>query len=324
MKKRLVHFLIAFTLMTVAFAIPSSAQSCPCKGVTFVDLGVNTQEPPFFELARQTNVGWVRMGIQWSAVEATQGSWNFAHYDNAIATARGQGLKLLVILFHTPPWIDPAGGNPRGTKIAADPLWREFVRRVAQRYAGQIDAYEIWNEPDTDRFHETNGIGWEQNFQTPPTYPTYLRVASEEIKAASASTLVVGPAYRSAETVRTRELATQMEQWTYGDGKKTSDFIDVVSIHANGIGSEFSGNTTDRLKSKIDTINNRNPRNACKPKWVTEYGWASAVVGEGGQRDKIRLMTKTFSGSQSNSCTSFQAGTHLIQKSIHLRQSRPS
>jgi beta-glucosidase/6-phospho-beta-glucosidase/beta-galactosidase len=30
--------------------------------------------------------------------------------------------------------------------------WRTFVRAVATRYKGQIEAYEIWNEPNLKMF----------------------------------------------------------------------------------------------------------------------------------------------------------------------------
>ena len=52
-------------------------------------------------------------------------------------------------------------GVPRGLYLPIDDpnnLWAAFVRKVVKRYAGRIDHWIIWNEPDIEP--PDDGIQW--------------------------------------------------------------------------------------------------------------------------------------------------------------------
>ena len=320
MKRLLIVLLI--TLMVAASDV--YAQQCGCNGVLPVNIGVNVQSPPYMDKARAANLGWVRGGVAWREVEPTQGNWVWTHDDTDIRAANAQGLKVLMILGSPPLW---AGGGPNHNKPSTNVAWwEEYVRRVAQRYNGiadpsmKVDAYEIWNEPDLE--DSGPGVGWNYPQDTYPRYVDYVHAASVQIRAYAPGTKVVAGAYSAGgsatgnSTFRIKRFAESFQK-TYYNGINASDFIDVISLHANGRGDEYSDNVTDRAKFRIDDHNRFNPRNACKPKWITEFGYESGPVGEFSQRDRIRRMVEMFAGTHYGSnCTGFTRGTHRIENAF--------
>lgn len=93
----------------------------------------------------------------WLNIEQAQDQWEFAHLDANIQMALAKGARdITLVLWGTPtwaaaslnsndaPWLGPGSASPPAS--AAD--WEDYVRHVVQRYAGQITAYEIGNEPN--------------------------------------------------------------------------------------------------------------------------------------------------------------------------------
>jgi hypothetical protein len=78
--------------------------------------------------------------------------------------AAAQGREVVGLLKHTPQWATDGlfgCGVPRGLDLPIDDpgnLWAAFVRRAVGMYAGRIDRWIIWNEPEIDP--ETYGHEW--------------------------------------------------------------------------------------------------------------------------------------------------------------------
>lgn len=274
---------VGLTLAT-AMLMASGAHAFPTPTTCYnqpIALGVNMQAFDF-ALIRATNSGWVRVTFPWRDINPQSGVWNWGTADGIVNNAQAQGLKILAILSTAPVW---AGSNSNGTRPPSNVgYWEEFVRRVAQRYAGRIAAYEIWNEPNL-----TNGgvgIGWDADLWQAPRYADYLRAAAIQIRTYAPGTLVVGPATSSQPNARTVEVFKQLEQVTFSDGP-ASKFLDVVSFHANAGSNETSYKIRDYIQSHLSTLSARNPSNRLKPIWLTEFGWRTNAVGEGTQRDRI-------------------------------------
>ncbi len=64
------------------------------------------------------------------------------------------GREVVGLIVNTPPWALQDGnvpGVPSGLYLRDDDpnnLWATFVRRIVSQYAGRIDHWIIWNEPD--------------------------------------------------------------------------------------------------------------------------------------------------------------------------------
>jgi len=92
-------------------------------------------------------------------------------------------------LVKTPSWASSVRTSRADEeRIAAGPPanledWRHFVDRIASRYKGRIEAYEVWNEPNWHHFY-TGDI---------QTVVEMTRIAAESIHAIDPGALVVSP-----------------------------------------------------------------------------------------------------------------------------------
>lgn len=101
--------------------------------------------------------------VTWPFLEPTPGQWNFGPLDRMVAEAEVHRTKVLLVLAHSPAWASARPNEASGYKpgFAAEPKnldhWRNYVRTVAARYKGKIEAYQIWNEP-SDKVHFTGTL----------------------------------------------------------------------------------------------------------------------------------------------------------------------
>ena len=101
-------------------------------------------------------VGSLRLwdsGTRWGDIAPRPGAWSFERMDAYVAHAEAHRASVLYTLGSTPRWASarPDEPGPYGPGCAAEPVklahWEEYVARVAERYRGRIQAYELWNEP---------------------------------------------------------------------------------------------------------------------------------------------------------------------------------
>jgi hypothetical protein len=116
----------------------------------------------------------------WLNIEPANDDWHFAHLDALLAKAEARGAaRVTLVLAGTPRWaatkVTLGEAHWLGPGSASPPKdirqWRQFVRKVASRYVGRIDAYEIWNEPESPTFFSGTPAEWAQ----------LVKVAAEEI-----------------------------------------------------------------------------------------------------------------------------------------------
>ena len=106
--------------------------------------------------ASAIGAGWTRVRFPWADLQPNNdGEWNNAFFtDEILAAEIAAGREVVGMIVNTPFWAvnDPAvPGVPRGLTLPeSDPgnVWATFVRQIVSRYAGRIDHWIIWNEPD--------------------------------------------------------------------------------------------------------------------------------------------------------------------------------
>lgn len=90
---------------------------------------------------------------RWGDIAPKPGIWNFDRLDTYVREIKKHHAQVLYTLGSTPRWASarPDERCSYGLGCSAEPArlahWQEYVRRVALRYRGQINAYEVWNEP---------------------------------------------------------------------------------------------------------------------------------------------------------------------------------
>jgi len=126
--------------------------------------------------AAEMGVQWQRIMFDWSAIQRHgPDEWSFGWTNADAARAeRDAGRPMIGQFISTPSWAsgtsDPKS-PPLGLDLpAGDPnnLWATWVRTVVGRFAGAIDTWVMWNEPDvwSDENHARQWTGTlEQYYQ---------------------------------------------------------------------------------------------------------------------------------------------------------------
>ncbi len=269
-----VAFLLIVLVVTGFFALPlpaaaqtpggdganeSPPNSEPDTGSDFY--GINFVHPyePWLSLAWETGARVVRWQFNWRDHETSPGVWDWTRSDEPIRNWKEAGFKIHAILHNPPdfalanpgsglmptnlnlPWNDPANG------------WGTYCYQFAGRYQGQIDSYEVWNEPDLDQY-------WEGNAQQ---YFYALRTCYQAIKAADPNAPV---AMAGMAMLVEREFLPEVVRLaaTDPDGAFHNYYFDIANIHMYA-DPELVYNLTLETRSILDSHGLID-----KPIWITE------------------------------------------------------
>lgn len=111
--------------------------------------------------ATDVGVKWSREEMSWANLEPSEkGVYNWSAYDPWINELVNRGIGVVGTIQTTPSW---ASGVP---KSQPDWYWHvprnpqdfvDFASAAAAHYAGKINVWEIWNEPDVDITFKCNG-----------------------------------------------------------------------------------------------------------------------------------------------------------------------
>jgi Cellulase (glycosyl hydrolase family 5) len=111
-----------------------------------------------FRHARELGVNRIRMNLIWRYTSPRSNSrrgprslrYSFGSYDSAVDAARANGFSVhLSITGPAPRW---AASSRNGVRRPKASRFAGFARAVAKHFAGRVDRYSIWNEP--------NHLGW--------------------------------------------------------------------------------------------------------------------------------------------------------------------
>jgi hypothetical protein len=99
-------------------------------------------------LVKQAGFNWEKVQVEWFQVETGPGQFDWSQLDPIVATANTNGLKIMLSVVDAPTFYrTPSSGFTPG-----DPnTFKTFMQTVATRYAGKVQAYEIWNEQNLSR-----------------------------------------------------------------------------------------------------------------------------------------------------------------------------
>jgi hypothetical protein len=254
--------------------------------------------------ARRAKVRLVRADVNWSTLEPdARGQIDaaaLARVDHLAAVAAHDHIKIVMTVGSSPCWATTAPAKLLGkcrpglvTKASAFPpsdnaAYAAFVAFLARRYAPQLAAIEVWNEPD-----QAN----ERYFGGPDKvnrYAALLRAAYPAIKAAAPGVTVLGGSLVGFNGLFLKAL--------YAAGIK--GFYDGLSVHYYTL-------TLAALRQIHETQVANGDRT---PLWLDEFGWGSCWPRRGEQEQPC-----TTAGVQAANVTSmFQAlnGTPYVAAAI--------
>src|SRR5690348_6712559 len=185
-----------------------------------------------FDEMEALGVNTVRVVVPWAAIKrAEPGSPleqlfppDWKKMDFIVQQAQERGFSVLGVLNST-PYYGAAGNNGCLTCVGAapDPTdFAAFAAEVAQRYKGEISAYEVWNEPNSFKT-------WSPAVD-PVAYTNVLKAAYTAIKNADPNATVVAGVLGAVITVGglTMDPVTFVKTM-YANGAK--GFFDALSYH---------------------------------------------------------------------------------------------
>ncbi len=116
-----------------------------------LDIEYEIQEKEY-SLLKELNNSWLRIDFSWNALEKEEGEWDFSKFDEFMDIAETKGMKVLAILDYDTDWLHKE--KKCGRQIDKDelPFFLNYIEVVGKRYGSRVGAFEIWNEPNTNRF----------------------------------------------------------------------------------------------------------------------------------------------------------------------------
>jgi LysM repeat protein len=139
----------------------------------------------------QLSMNWVKLPVDWSALEPTQGAIDLSTLTNTVNALDTQGLNIMLTVSNAPPWAR----NVTGDIIENGPpqdlaTFETFMSTLANEYAGTVDAYQIWEEPNLRRNWRCQGADG-RPAMCDLDYLELVRAASKAVTAADAQALLV-------------------------------------------------------------------------------------------------------------------------------------
>src|SRR6185436_8396314 len=90
---------------------------------------------------QEAGIKWGRQDFTWKRIEKTKGEYDWAPYDRLIEQCRQHGITLFGNLAYAPEFHDPRTADGVDAYCA-------LARAAVKRYAGKIEHWQIWNEPN--------------------------------------------------------------------------------------------------------------------------------------------------------------------------------
>jgi len=236
-----------------------------------------------FAGAAATGVRWVRVDMPWSAVEGDgptlqAGHGNWGTIDAIVHAADRHGLKLLPVVGFTPKWASFTG-HP-WTFPYAQPF-EEFFAAALRRYP-QIPAWELWNEPNFERFAKPQ--------PDPAGFVEFLRSARRARDSVGSSAKLISGGVAPGGGI---DIVPWVDQVAAGGGL---GLIDGLGVHPYSVAEPDDPRAwmmqLEALHQHLAELGRPD-----LPLWLTEFGTPSVPVANGygpplteqQQADRLRI-----------------------------------
>ncbi len=245
----------------------NSNKSAEAVGVNINNLGFTAlQSPELVSALQQSGAGWIRISLNWGWIERQPGKFDWQAVDNGLSTLRAAHINALITLYGPVPcWALPTTQADIciSPKFTVPPMeaWVDFVTTAVKRYKGQVDYWEIWNEPDLIQALDVKDptqrlIQYRDNILIP---------ASQAVHQQDPNAKVVGPAFAAIPSGYTAKGPQLEAALSLVLKAAAANVIDVVSLHSYSpvslLAKVSSARTAMSASGMADT-----------PIWITEIG----------------------------------------------------
>ena len=126
-------------------------------------------EPEQFDnlatLTKLSGLVWIRDRMRWGEIETQRGEWaERTRYDDAADIQIKHGLKVYQVFHNTPAWAQEEAESHSFPDDLRDAF--NFAAGTARRFAENVVAWEVWNEPDISVFSSELGDSYSALLKT--------------------------------------------------------------------------------------------------------------------------------------------------------------
>lgn len=239
------HWTTAAVLKKLIAPVPQDSPICVDSATAWFAKNQPDNQERLASLAALAGVNWIRDRLKWRELEPKSGEFTKAEttYDTSAAIQKRHGLKVLQVFHSTPNWAwdteldgeHPGGRFPRDLRH----VYR-FCKTMAERFSGQIQAWEPWNESNVSTF----------GAHTVDEMCSFQKAAFLGFKAGDPAVTVCWNVYTTTPTSEHTQGLLDNEAWSY---------FDTYNIHTYDWAHDY-----ERLWVEARNV-------ACgKPIWVTE------------------------------------------------------
>jgi O-antigen ligase len=249
---------------------------------TIAPLGVTVQLDGMEPAARRaaltrlaaSGIGWVRLRVDWAAIEPQPGSYNWQAVGDQLAAITSADLQAVVLLDGSPAWARASSDRGALDQPLAPPQnpadFAAFAAAFAQRFGESVRFYQVWDEPNI-------APHWGNRHIDPVGYAQLLNVTAAALRRTDADAVIVSAAL--APTRDRGHLAIDERfflQRMLAAGAASS--FDALALQPFGFGSAptHSRQVIDQLDFQRTAILRRTLEQAGlaqTPVWAMRFGW---------------------------------------------------
>ncbi|MCW2514861.1 MAG: xynB [Mycobacterium sp.] len=238
------------------------------------------------DAAARTNARWIRVHIDWHAIEKTKGQFDWDYVDHWVDGARARGMRVLGLIVNTPEWAKAPGTALYGPPVnPAD--YAEFATTVVKRYRDRVSDWEIWNEPNLPRF-----LGYAE--RQAAVYVSLLKAAYPAIKTVQPNSTVMSAGLSPAIGV---DAPPNFLNDMYTNGAK--GYFDAIAMHPyvspGGIAADPDNAWSDLARAHdVMTVHG----DGDKKIWMTEFGAPTSAPDAQGvsQQEQAKQILDVMAG----------------------------
>lgn len=179
----------------------------------------------FLPKLQTINVKGLRSFPGWGGIEPTDNSFSWGFVDTRVDATEAAGMQVSAILAYSTSWASP--GQPDKTFPMSNlTAYGDYAAAAAGRYAGRINYWEVWNEPNAAAFNP-GGYG-------AAAYASLVKAAYTPAKTA-ASTANIGLTCANYDI---RFLKLTIEQLA---AQSAADNFDFLAVHPYELAARTNG-----------------------------------------------------------------------------------
>jgi hypothetical protein len=243
--------------------------------------GINTAFQPdtpgleaILQKMQEAGIKWGRQDFTWHRIEKTNGEYQWQDYDRLVELCRKFGVLLFGNLAYAPSFHDPR--TPEGVQAYCN-----FVREAVRHFAGRVNFWQIWNEP--------NGGFWKG---TPEQYARLLAAAGKAIHEANPDAKVLGLNMAFCDVLWAQKILSEVPYDCFdiacfhpyrvpSSPEEPFDWWEldqyVKSWHRNDLDPNYPLVRMDFLRQTDELIKVMAKFGPPKPIWITEICWNSQI-----------------------------------------------